>query len=61
MGTTNCELDDYQFTAFRIARETKKPVLAICRGAQLVNVALGGTLYQDIFSELPTPAALPCR
>ena len=54
-GKTNCELDAYQFAAFRIARETNKPVLAICRGAQLVNVALGGTLYQDIFSELPTP------
>ncbi|TKB26205.1 gamma-glutamyl-gamma-aminobutyrate hydrolase family protein [Desulfopila sp. IMCC35006] len=54
-GRTNCELDAYQFAAFRIARESKKPVLAICRGAQLVNVALGGTLYQDIFSELSTP------
>lgn len=54
-GQTNCELDAYQFAAFRIARETRKPVLAICRGAQLVNVALGGSLYQDIFSELPTP------
>lgn len=54
-GRTNCELDAYQFAAFRIARESKKPILAICRGAQLVNVALGGTLYQDIFSELSTP------
>ena len=30
-----------------------KPVLAICYGAQILNVRLGGTLYQDIESELP--------
>ncbi len=33
----------------------KKPVLAICYGAQLLNVCLGGSLYQDIASELRTP------
>ncbi|MDB5811922.1 MAG: Glutamine amidotransferase class-I:Peptidase [Betaproteobacteria bacterium] len=30
-----------------------KPVLGVCRGAQLINVALGGTLHQDINSQLP--------
>ncbi len=30
-----------------------KPVLAICYGAQILNVKLGGTLYQDTESELP--------
>lgn len=33
----------------------RKPVLAICYGTQLLNVFLGGTLYQDIASELHTP------
>ena len=31
----------------------RKPVLGVCRGAQIINVALGGTLYQDIATQLP--------
>lgn len=54
-GATDRQLDAYQLQAFRVAINKNLPVLAICRGAQLVNVALGGTLYQDIFSELPGP------
>jgi putative glutamine amidotransferase len=33
----------------------EKPLLAICYGAQILNVCLGGTLYQDIASELHSP------
>jgi putative glutamine amidotransferase len=35
------------------ALEDKKPILAICRGMQLLNVVCGGDLYQHIASELP--------
>ena len=35
----------------RKAAELGKPILGICRGAQLINVAFGGTLYQDISSQ----------
>ncbi len=33
--------------------ESRKPVLGICRGAQLINVAMGGSLYQDIETQIP--------
>ena len=36
----------------RAALASGKPVLAICRGAQLMNVLLGGSLYQDLPSQL---------
>ena len=37
----------------RAAVRSGKPILAICRGSQLLNVLLGGSLYQDIPSQLP--------
>ena len=46
--------DDLEFRTFAAAIQTGKPILAICRGIQLVNVALGGTLYQDLPTEFPT-------
>ena len=46
--------DEFEFHVFQKVKKTSKPVLAICRGSQLVNVALGGTLYQDIPSEVQT-------
>ena len=46
--------DEFELKFFKKAISSKKPILAICRGAQLVNVALGGTLYQDIPSEVQT-------
>ena len=42
------ERDTHEFALFEKAQELLLPILAICRGAQLVNVALGGTLYIDI-------------
>ena len=45
--------DRMEFEAVRIALDRGLPILAICRGIQSLNVALGGTLVQDIPSEVP--------
>lgn len=45
----------FEIDLFKAVTKAKKPVLAICYGAQLVNVALGGTLYQDIALQVPHP------
>jgi putative glutamine amidotransferase len=46
--------DSCELAVARMARERGMPTLAICRGIQLVNVALGGTLVQDIPTERPS-------
>lgn len=43
----------FELKLFKAAVKAKKPILAICYGAQLANVALGGSLYQDISLEIP--------
>jgi putative glutamine amidotransferase len=40
--------DRYEIELVRAFTEARKPVLGICRGAQLINVALGGSLHQDV-------------
>ena len=50
LGKVDRSLDFFQMALLELAMADKKPVLAICRGIQLVNVALGGTLFQDISS-----------
>ena len=45
--------DVYEIELVHEFVEAGKPVLGICRGAQLINVAFGGTLYQDIPTQLP--------
>jgi putative glutamine amidotransferase len=40
--------DDYEIALYRAFVAAKKPVLGVCRGAQVINVAHSGTLYQDI-------------
>jgi putative glutamine amidotransferase len=44
--------DLYEIELLRAFKNLGKPVLGVCRGAQLINVAMGGTLYQDIRTQL---------
>lgn len=50
----NSKRDLYDLTLFKLATDRNVPVLGICRGLQLINVAMGGTLYQDIPTEHPS-------
>ncbi len=54
-GAVCRERDNMEKLFFPMALETGKPMLGICRGAQLFNVMLGGDLYQDIPTERPSP------
>jgi gamma-glutamyl-gamma-aminobutyrate hydrolase PuuD len=51
-GATNDARDRMEMLVLQLARARGMPVLAICRGMQLLNVAMGGTLYQDIPAQL---------
>lgn len=53
-GNADLEVDQSNLELVKAAMEAGLPVLGICRGMQLINVALGGTLYQDIPSQCPS-------
>lgn len=52
-GRTDPARDWTELLLTRWALADRKPVLAVCRGAQILNVAVGGTLYQDLGAEHP--------
>lgn len=54
LGLIEPRRDDHELKlAKKVLFETALPVLGICRGMQLLNVATGGTLYQDLESQKP--------
>ena len=53
-GTVCRQRDSMERKLFPLTLETGKPLLGICRGIQLFNVMLGGSLYQDIPTECPS-------
>jgi len=64
INRTSSIRDNYEMGLFKKAYERKLPILGICRGLQVANVALGGSLYQDIHVQVPgvlghQPSAMP--
>lgn len=48
IGETNIALDIFQIRFMKHIIAARKPVLAVCRGIQILNVACGGTVFQDL-------------
>lgn len=48
LGETNPDRDQFERTLILEAIKQGKPIFAVCRGMQLLNVVLGGSLYQDL-------------
>ena len=52
-GTIDSDRDAVEIALLNHALARDLPVLAVCRGIQILNVALGGTLYQDVTAQVP--------
>ena len=52
LGEVSPLRDEADFQYFRLAYASKKPIIGICRGEQVLNVCRGGTLYQDLPAQL---------
>ena len=56
LGQTNVQTDKYLIEVIKQAHEKKIPILGICRGMQIVNVAFGGNLFQDLSNDGKDPS-----
>ncbi len=55
LGSVDRVRDEMELQLTQKALDQDLPILAICRGIQMLNVAAGGTIYQDIAAEMPQP------
>ena len=61
LGEVNPKRDAFDIALIKLALERGIPLLGICRGHQIINVACGGTLYQDLPSQHKSPNLLKHR
>jgi len=61
LGEVDAARDAAEMGLAKRALQTGIPLLAICRGIQVLNVAAGGTLFQDIASQLPDALKHDCN
>ncbi len=54
LGNVSDKRDRFEWNFLDFVLESKIPVLFICRGLQIINVKMGGSLYQDIKSQVKT-------
>jgi putative glutamine amidotransferase len=52
-GTIDPDRDAVEIALLQHALKQQLPVLAVCRGIQILNVTCGGTLYQDVSAQVP--------
>ena len=52
IGPVNRRRDEFEMALLKVAAQLGKPVLGICRGIQVINVCFGGTLWQDLPSQM---------
>lgn len=50
-GNVSEARDSLEFKLLKLAMKAEKPILGICRGIQVINIGLGGDIYQDISSQ----------
>jgi putative glutamine amidotransferase len=61
IGGVDAYRDDWELALVREAFETELPILGVCRGCQVVNVACGGTLIQHLPADSPLPHLVLAR
>lgn len=55
LGNVSPERDNFEIALTQAMLNLNKPILGICRGIQILNIAAGGNIYQDIYSQFDKP------
>ncbi len=52
LGTVTPKRDMFEIGLINKVLELRKPILGVCRGCQILNIAVGGSMYQDIYAQM---------